>query len=126
MSNIISDIVEDINLKPNKSKLVLKWVIRCSIGLICAAFIIGQVKSSHINKLDKIQNSIDDNTAAINNLNQQMITGFNNANLRIDKIYDDGFNMFNDFQIYNKKQLEIIIEYGQTNKELVMKMLDVN
>ena len=126
MSDIIKDIVEDINLKPNKSKFILKWVIRISVGLIGAAFIIGQIKSSHINKLDKIQNSIDNNTAAINNVNQQMITGFNNTNLRIDKIYDDGFNMFNDFQFYNKKQLEIIIEYGQTNKELVMKMLEVN
>jgi hypothetical protein len=126
MSSIISDIVEDINLKPNKSKLVLKWVIRISAGLICAAFIVGQFKSNRINKLDEIQKSVDNNTVAINNLNQEMTNGFNNTNLRIDKVYDDAYNAFNDFQIYNKKQLEIIIKYGQSNKELVMEMLDAN
>lgn len=125
-SHIISDIVEDINLKPKTSKIVLKWVIRIGIILIFGAFIIGQLKSSHINKLDEIQKSINENTIAINNLEEKTSNNFDNINLRIDKIYDDGFNMFNDFQIYNKKQLEIIVEYGQTNKELVMKMLDVN
>jgi len=130
MSDIIKDIVEDIdenlNLKPKMSRIVLKWVIRIGIILICGAFVIGQIKSNHINKLDKIQKSVDDNTLAINNLNQQMITGFNNTNLRINNVYDDAYGAFNDFQIYNKKQLEIIVKYGQTNKELVLEMLDAN
>jgi hypothetical protein len=133
MSDIIKDIVEDINLKPVKSKLVLKWVIRISVGLISAAFIIGQVKTNHINKLNEIQKSVDNNTTAINNLNQQIVIlnqqmtiGFSNTNFQFNKVYDDAYDAFNDFQTYNKKQLEIVIKYGQTNKELVMEMLDAN
>jgi len=126
MSDIIKDVFEDIELKPNKSKIVLKWVIRISVALIGSAFVFGQVKMSHFNKLNKIDETLQEQTTAIEELKVSMNDGFDKLNHRIDKVYDDGYNSFNDFQLYNKKQLEIIVDYGQENKELVKKMLDVN
>jgi hypothetical protein len=126
MSDIIKDVFEDIELKPNKSKIILKWVIRISVALIGTAFVFGQLKTSRFNKLNNIEETLQEQTAAIEELKSSMNDGFNKINIRIDKVYDDGYNSFNDFQQYNKKQLEIIVDYGQENKELVKKMLEVN
>lgn len=126
MGDIIEDIVKDVEVKPSKSKIVLKWVIRISAFLISAAFVFGQLKMSHLNKLDDMQKSLNDQTKAVNDLKQEMNDGFSSVNSRIDKVYSDGYKAFDDYQQYNKKQLDIIIDYGQTNKELVKKMLEVN
>jgi|JFJP01.1.fsa_nt_gi hypothetical protein len=126
MGNIINDIVEDIDVKPGKSKLVVKWVVRISVGLIGVAFIIGQIKISHLNRLGDIEKSLNNNTEAIQGIKEDMNTRFDNVDTRIDNIYTDGFNAFEEYQVYNKKQLELIIDYGQSNKDLLKKMLDVN
>jgi hypothetical protein len=55
-----------------------------------------------------------------------MKAGFEQVNARIDKGYDDGMKIFNDFQQYNKEQLKLVIDYGSTSKELLKRMLDVN
>jgi hypothetical protein len=46
MSNIISDIIEDVDVKvkPNKTKFYIKWIVRITISLIIFAFAIGQIK----------------------------------------------------------------------------------
>lgn len=126
MGNIINDIVEDIDVKPGKSKLVVKWVVRISVALIGVAFIIGQIKISHLNRLGDIEKSLNKNTEAIQEIKDEMNTRFDNVDTRIDNIYTDGFNAFEEYQLYNKKQLELIVDYGQSNKELIKKMLDVN
>jgi hypothetical protein len=126
MSNILTDIVEDINVKPSKSKLVIKWIVSISLTLITAAFIIGQFKSSFFNRLDKFEKSLDNNTQSIVELKQEMADGFDALNARVDKVYDDGYKAFDDFQQYNNKQLGLIIDYGSSNKDLLKRMLEVN
>jgi hypothetical protein len=119
MGSILADIVDDIEIKPNKTKLVLKWVVAVSGSLIATAFLLGQLKTKHINRLDRIEtNQLE---MKVENRN-----GFSNVNTRIDKVYDDGLVMFNDFQESNSKQLELIIDYGQDNKEMLKKMLEIN
>ena len=126
MSNIFSEITDDINIKPDKSKKVLKWVIRIAVFLISAAFVLGQIKIKSLNKISNFEKSLQDNTKATTELKEEMKDGFKAVNGRIDKVYDDGLKTFNDFQEYNKKQLVLIIDYGQTNKGMLKEILDVN
>jgi hypothetical protein len=125
MSNIINDIVEDIEVKPSKSKLVIKWVVRISVGLISVAFVFGQLKMSHLNKLDDMQKSLETQSKEMGDLKQEMTDGFTGVNDRIDKVYDDGFKAFNDFQQYNNKQLGMIIDYSKSDKEMLKRMLEI-
>ena len=126
MANIFSEITDDINIKSTKSKIVLKWVIRIAIFLITAAFILGQFKIKSLNKITNIEKSLQENTKAVVDLNKKTEDGFNAVNGRINKVYDDGLKAFTDFQEYNKKQLNLIIDYGQTNKSILKQILDVN
>jgi uncharacterized protein YxeA len=126
MSDIIKDIVDNVEIKPNKTKTIIKWIISISLTLISAAFIFGQFKSSFFNRLDRIEKSVDNSTKATTDLKQQMLYEFSSVNARIDKVYTDGYKAFNDFQQYNNKQLGIIIDYGKSDKDLLKRMLDLN
>jgi hypothetical protein len=126
MGNIFEDIVQDVEVKPSKSKLVLKWVVRIAILLICGAFVFGQLKIKSMNKVNTFEKSLQENTEAIKDLNKKTEEGFKAVNGRIDKAYDDGNKVFNDWTIFNKDQLKMVIDYGQTNKEMLKRMLDLN
>lgn len=97
MGNIVEDIVEDIDIKPSKSKLVVKWVIRISVLAICAAFIIGEFKVKAINRINNLENE----QKAINN---KVDKNYENLDHRIDEnlekqetkntdIYDKLYNL---------------------------------
>jgi uncharacterized protein YoxC len=126
MGNIFSDIVEDIEVKPTKSKLVIKWVVRIAVALIAIAFVAGQVKIKSLNKVNNFEKALEENTRATTELKQEMKTGFDAVNKRIDKVYDDGSKIFDDFTIYNKEQFKMVIDYSSTNKEMLKRMLDLN
>ena len=112
MGNIFEDIAQDIEVKPNKSKLVLKWVVRIAVILICGAFIFGQLKIKSLNKVNTFEKSLQENTKAIQDLNTKVVDGFKAVNGRIDKVYDDGNKSFNDYVTFNKEQLKMVIDYG--------------
>jgi len=119
MGNIVADIVEDIEIKPSKTKLVLKWVVAVSGTLIATAFLLGQLKTKYVNRMDRIETNLVE-------IKSTQRTGFNDVNARIDKVYDDGFNIFHDFQEQNNKQLALIIDYGDDNKEMLKRMLELS
>ena len=119
MGNIIDDIVEDIEIKPNKIKKVLKWVISIAVGLIGIAFVLGQFKSSFFIRMDSFEINL-------NELKKEQTNGFNSMNARIDKAYDDGTLILNEFKQNNNKKLELIIDYGSSNKDLLKQMLEIN
>lgn len=58
IKDIVDDLMEDVEIKPNKSKLVIKWTVRISILAIVAAFIIGQFRITYLNKFTNIENNI--------------------------------------------------------------------
>ena len=126
MGNIFEDIAQDIEVKPNKSKLVLKWVVRIAVILICGAFVFGQLKIKSLNKVNTFEKSLQENTKAIQDLNTKVVDGFKAVNGRIDKVYDDGNKSFNDYVTFNKEQLKMVIDYGQSNKDMLKRMLDFN
>ena len=118
MGNIVNDIVEDIEIKPKNSKRIIKWVVSISLTLIGVAFALGQFKASFFNRMDEFEEALNKNTAAI----EQMPI---DVDAKIDKVYDDGLKIFNDFQEYNAKQLGMIIDYGSENKEMLKDMLEL-
>ena len=126
MGNIFEDLVEDMPVKPGKSKLVLKWVVRGAILLIGVAFIAGQVKIKSLNKVSNFEKALEENTKVTIELKQEMTDGFNAVNKRIDKVYDDGYKAFDDYTIFNKEQLKMIIDYSQSNKDMLKRMLDIS
>lgn len=126
MGNIVDDIIEEIDVKPNKTKKLLRWVISISITLIGIAFVFGQLKASYFNKIDNIDKSILKNKVSIEVMKKQINIGFINVDKKVDNVFDTELIMFNDFQIYNNKQLGLIIKYGNTNKELLKEMLEIN
>jgi hypothetical protein len=69
---------------------------------------------------------LNENTKAIEELKSETRDGFNQVNGRIDKVYDDGFDAFNKFQEYNRKQFEIIIDYGNQDKAMLKRILEIS
>lgn len=126
MSNFLTDLIDKLDLKTNIWKIVTKWVVGIAVTLMSAAFIFGQLKMARLNRLDDIEKTQKEQTEMIRNLDMNNAAEFQMLNRRIDKIYLDGINEFKDYQDFNKKQLELIIDYGSTNSELLKKILDIN
>lgn len=126
MGNIVNDIVEEIDVKPKNTKKVIKWIISVSITLIGIAFTFGQINEGYHNKMANIDKSVSKNKTSIELIKKQMNSGFVNVDKKINNVFDTELIMFNDFQIYNNKQLGLIIKYGSTNKELLKEMLELN
>ncbi len=126
MGNIFTDIVEEVEIKPSKSKIILKWTVRIAILLIGLAFTYGQLKTSNLVKRNELEATLNENTKAIEELKSETRDGFNQVNGRIDKVYDDGFDAFNKFQEYNRKQFEIIIDYGNQDKAMLKRILELS
>lgn len=126
MGKIINDIIDEINVKPNKTKLILKWVISVAITLIGFAFVFGQFKSSFFNRMDDFETAINKNTSTIIEMGNNINNGFNVVDKKINKIYVDGFEAFDEYEEFNKKQLILVLDYSQTNKDLLKRMLELN
>jgi len=126
MGNILNDIVEDVEIKPNKSKKVIKWIISIALSLIGIAFTFGQFKSTFFNRMDTFEKTLNQQTLAIETLKKQVNTGFESVDAKINKVYTDGFKAFNDYQQFNKEQLLLVLDYGQDNKDLLKRMLELN
>ena len=125
--NLVNDIVQQIvDEKPQKSKIIIKWLIRVSIFLVGVAFTYGQYKMGQLNKLGEIQKNMEalqietkKNTEAINNLQINFDTELKNMK-------NEGYDWFLDYQKYTKNQFELIIDYGSTNKDLLKRMIEIN
>lgn len=99
MSNILDDIVEDVVIKPDKTKIVIKWIVRIAVLAIVAAFIIGQFKVTALNRIGDIEKTGIDNKKAISNLENEVNdrldkidNKIDNHNKRIDVIYEKLIN----------------------------------
>lgn len=121
MGNIINDIIDDINIeiKPNRTKIIIKWVIRISISLIILAFILGQINTTFLNRVNVFESNINKNTIEINDLKK-------NVDFRFNKIYDDGAIIINEFQEHNNTRLGLLIDYHDTDKEFLKRVLNIS
>jgi len=127
MGNILVDIINNINIKPNKFKLVIGWVVSVATSLIILAFMFGGFKSSYYNKVNEIDGKIDNNRIEISNIKKEMDNRSNIIDRKFEKVYDDGLLYFNDLKNYDDKQHKLIIEYGNNdNNDILKEMLEMN
>ena len=126
MGNLANDIVEEVNIKPNNTKRIIRIVIGIATSLIVVAFAFGQFKSSFFNRMDSLEEKLDGQTIDIEQLTTDMNKGFDEVDTKIDKIYSDGLTIFNNFQEYNDAQLGLIIDYGSGNKDMLKRMLEIS
>lgn len=119
-------ILNDIEFKGNKANILLKWVIGIAASAVVGAFIVGQLKMRHLDKLDDIEKLAKEGVSKTEQLEKRIEDGFKEQNIKIDKIYDDGIDAFNEYREFNNEQMKLIIDYGHENKELLKKMLDIN
>lgn len=134
MGRIVDDIVDNVNeivdenikIESKKSKNLIKIIISISITLIGLSFTVGQFRSTIINEMNSFKSTLITQTISINELENKINNGFENTDKRIDKIYTDGLDAFDKYQQFNKEQLILILDYGQENKEMLKKMLELN
>jgi len=72
MSNIINDIVDEVEIKPSKSGIIIKWIVGSSFTLIVAAFTFGSAKSNLFNRLDLVEKTTSNNSEEINKINLKL------------------------------------------------------
>lgn len=111
MSDIIDDIVDEIQLKPNKTKKLIKWIIAVALFVITIAFGLGQF----LNKISSYDDDIKKNSDECKVINN-----------KVNDIYDNVNREFNYFRDYNDKQLFLIIDYSDGHKDLLKRTIELN
>lgn len=117
------NIFNDIEIKGDKIKTILRWVLGIAGSAIVGAFMIGQLKTNLFNKINNIQALALENKKATIELRTEVRLGFNEMNNKIDDIYSIGIEGFEEYRIFNNQQLEMIIEFGQSNEEVNQELL---
>ena len=126
MAGLFSKILENVEFKGSAESVVLKIVAGFLVVAVVAAFTIGQLKMRHLNKIDDIEASANEGIQKTEQLEIRVEEGFQEQNEKIDKIYKDGMDAFEEYRTFNNEQLKLIIDYSEENKELLKKMLELN
>lgn len=71
LNDIVSDIVDEVELKPNRSKLVIKWTIRIALLAIVGAFILGERGVKFFHSIDDIKSDVSEIKTDINELKKK-------------------------------------------------------
>lgn len=124
------EILNDIEFKGNKTRTIIKIIVVFASTAIISAFIIGQLKSDVYHEIKITKTIAKENKEETKKLRKDINIGFEKIDKKIDQIYMDGIESFEEYRIFNNKQLELIIEFNQsnqsTNQELLKKMLKLN
>jgi len=118
--------LENVQFIGGKTNVLIKWLIAISVAAITVAFAVGQYKVYHTNKIDDIESLAIKGMNKTEQLEKTMNDGFKQQNAKIDRIYDDGLKAFNEYRDFNNKQLRLIVNYCDKNKDLLKVMLDLN
>lgn len=123
---LFGNILDNIQFKGGKTNVFIKWFIGFATFSVFAAFMLGQIKIRHQNKLEDIESLANKSIKKTEILEMKVNDELQAQNLRIDNIYDDGIEAFNEYRQFNNEQMRLIIDYGHDNKELLKKMLKLN
>lgn len=96
MSEILDDIFENVELKPNQTKKIVKWVIRIALVLIGIAFTLGGLKVSITNRIKNVEIKVIQTNKNLDRHKTENINRFDNIDddiehldERIDDLYKD-------------------------------------
>jgi len=125
-----NDIFSQIEFKGDKVNTIIKIIVGVASSAIITAFVIGQAyeKKNNINSdikkdltsLTTNVKSIDDKVTA---LDDKVDNGFKIVDEKIDKIYLDGFEGFEDYKEFNNKQLGLILDHNGENNDLLKEII---
>jgi len=101
MSDIINDIIEEVNVKPEKSKSFIKWTLRIAVLFISLAFIIVGFIASISNRIDNFEKDVKSAKTSVDILDSKFNTyirdhnedvhvieaNIKDINNRVDEIY---------------------------------------
>jgi len=124
MKDLINETIDKI--AGIKNKLIVKWIVAFIIVAITFSYLLGQFNNAFFSRLDSIEQGLLDNITLIKTLNKENIKSHEKMMLDIIEINDNNLKKFQQFQLFNNKQLELIIDYSSENKELLKKMLEIN
>ena len=126
----LSNIFNDIEFKNNKNNTIIKWIVSVALFAIISAFTIGQIKTKFFQRLNDIEILAKQNKNDLNKLRNNIKLEIKVINGKIENIYNVGIKEFEEYRIFHSKQLEMVIEFGQNdknaNKELLIKILRLN
>lgn len=128
MALIVNSLFKNGNLV--LSKTVIGWIAGGAISFVNIVFYFGVSKANSANTTNNDIKELKELTIQNHNDMVELKKTFTDftasVNGKFNKVYDDEYNRWNDYQSYSKKQFELIIEYGSTNKKLMKDMLDMN
>lgn len=122
---VFNDILNNIDFKGNKANITIKTIIAISMFLIGSAFFIGQIKTKHLDKLNDIEELSKQNLDKNVELEDMFKESIFRLETKIDNIYVDGFEAFDDYREFNNRQLKLIIDYNNDNKELLKELIEI-
>lgn len=120
----IFDFLSDIEFKGDKNSIIIKWIIAIAVLIITVIWGYLNFRNNIINRLDNIEALTEKNIKKNESLNYKLDDKFDYLEKRINILYDDGIDAFQRYQQYNNLQLELIVDYGETNKEMLKEMLE--
>jgi len=112
------------NLILNKN--IVGWIAGGAVTLINVVFYLGVSNANKGNDFKELKELTVQNSKDISDVKETFKNFTLTINNKFTKVYDDQYNSMVDYQAYSKKQFELIIEYGLTNKKLMKDILDMN
>jgi hypothetical protein len=119
----VSEFFQDIEINPKKSKNIIKWIVYISLFLIMGAFTTGQILTNKINKLNKIETQVSSIDKKITILSIKTDSAFKSVDKKFQDGYSNGLDIMDNYQEHVQSQLELLVDYGSENKELLKSAL---
>lgn len=123
---LLEKLFENIEFKGGAAKVALKVIVSMLGVAVAGAFMIGQLKMQKLNKLDEIETLAKKSIEKTEALETKFQNEFNKQNAEIEKIYTVGFKSFEEYSDFNKRQLQLILKYGNKNQDMLSEILELN
>ena len=95
INDIVDDLMDDIDIKPKRSKLIVKWTIRISVLAIVCAFLIGQRGVRFFNSISIIKSDIvviKEDISDLKKTDEKLESSIKENENDIDENHDDFIN----------------------------------
>lgn len=117
-----NELLNNIEFKGGMSNVIIKTIIGIAGTAVVGSFVIGQLRIKHLDKLDDIEKLTKKNLEKTIKLEKKI----NKIDAKIGNVYVDGYEMFDEYRRFNKKQLHLIIDFNNENTDLLKKIIEIN
>lgn len=126
MNNFFTNFLKNKNIavNPVMLKIIFEWGFSLFIAIGGGAYAWGVHKSNKNN--DKIEQKIENLQATVISYHQDDVVNYQNLKSSIKKVYNDGYELYNNNQKFEQRQFNLLIDYGTSNKSLLKQILKDN